>query len=352
MDHNPYRGLAASQYWRSGVAEVGPGQFDPVTSVKFQITSHDAVSTLGSCFAQHLARHIKDSGLRYMVTEPLLETEEQTEQAAMMATQFSARYGNIYTTRQALQLLDRANGWETADDVWERNGRYFDAFRPHVRAGGFATIEELRDARIAHLQAVKRVFTESDVVVFTLGLTEAWMSTMDGAVYPTAPGVIAGSQDNSRHVFQNFSYPEVLSDLLNWCQKVREMNSNVRILLTVSPVPLNATYMPRNVWTSTTYSKAVLRAVAGDVATELSYVDYFPSYEIVTSPQAHGRYFEDDLREVTSVGVKHVIRVFDRHYVLRDGTSDPREPTQVRAASKIRGGQKVSDVFCDEEFLD
>ena len=352
MDHNPYRGLAASQYWRSGVAEVGPGQFDPVTSVKFQITSHDAVSTLGSCFAQHLARHIKDSGLRYMVTEPFLETEEQTEQAAMMASQFSARYGNIYTTRQALQLLDRANGWETADDVWERNGRYFDAFRPHVRAGGFATIEELRDARIAHLQAVKRVFTESDVVVFTLGLTEAWMSTMDGAVYPTAPGVIAGSQDNSRHVFQNFSYPEVLSDLLNWCQRVREMNSSVRILLTVSPVPLNATYMPRNVWTSTTYSKAVLRAVAGDVATELSYVDYFPSYEIITSPQVHGRYFEDDLREVTSVGVKHVMRVFDRHYVLRDGTSDPREPTQVRAAAKIRGGQKVSDVFCDEEFLD
>ena len=352
MDHNPYRGLAASQYWRSGVAEVGPGQFDPVTSVKFQITSHDAVSTLGSCFAQHLARHIKDSGLRYMVTEPLLETEEQTEQAAMMATQFSARYGNIYTTRQALQLLDRANGWETADDVWERNGRYFDAFRPHVRAGGFATIEELRDARIAHLQAAKRVFTESDVVVFTLGLTEAWMSTMDGAVYPTAPGVIAGSQDNSRHVFQNFSYPEVLSDLLNWCQRVREMNSSVRILLTVSPVPLNATYMPRNVWTSTTYSKAVLRAVAGDVATELSYVDYFPSYEIITSPQVHGRYFEDDLREVTSVGVKHVMRVFDRHYVLGDGTSDPKVPTQVRTASKISGGQKVSDVFCDEEFLD
>ena len=352
MDHNPYRGLAASQYWRSGVAEVGPGQFDPVTSVKFQITSRDAVSTLGSCFAQHLARHIKDSGLRYMVTEPLLETEEQTEQAAMMATQFSARYGNIYTTRQALQMLDRANGWETADDVWERNGRYFDAFRPHARAGGFATIEELRDARIAHLQAVKRVFTESDVVVFTLGLTEAWMSTMDGAVYQTAPGVIAGSQDNSRHVFQNFSYPEVLSDLLNWCQRVREMNSSVRILLTVSPVPLNATYMPRNVWTSTTYSKAVLRAVAGDVATELSYVDYFPSYEIVTSPQAHGKYFEDDLREVTSVGVKHVMRVFDRHYVLRDGMSDPREPTQLWAASKIRGGQKVSDVFCDEEFLD
>ena len=352
MDHNPYRGLAASQYWRSGVAEVGPGQFDPVTSVKFQITSHDVVSTLGSCFAQHLARHIKDSGLHYMVTEPLLETEEQTEQAAMMATQFSARYGNIYTTRQALQLLDRANGWETADDVWERNGRYFDAFRPHVRAGGFATIEELRDARVAHLQAVKRVFTESDVVVFTLGLTEAWMSTIDGAVYPTAPGVIAGSQDNLRHAFRNFSYPEVLSDLLNWCQRVREMNSSVRILLTVSPVPLNATYMPRNVWTSTTYSKAVLRAVAGDVAAELSYVDYFPSYEIVTSPQAHGRYFEDDLREVTSVGVKHVMRVFDRHYVLRDGTSDPKVPTQVRTASKIGDGQKISDVFCDEEFLD
>ena len=46
------------------------------------------------------------------------------------------------------------------------------------------------------------------------------------------------------------------------------------------------------------------------------------------------------------------MRVFDRHYVLRDGTSDSKAPAQVRTASKIGDSQKISDVFCDEEFLD
>jgi len=352
MDQNPYRGLAASQYWRSGVAEIGPGQFDPVTAVKFQIDSSDVVSTLGSCFAQHLARHIKDSGLRYMVAEPLLDTEEQSDQSKMMANQFSARYGNIYTPRQALQLIDRANGWVPAEDVWERNGRFFDAFRPHVEIGGFKSVQDLCDARISHLKAVKRVFTESDVVVFTLGLTEAWTSLVDGAVYPTAPGVVAGSVDSARHIFQNFSYPDVMGDLRSWCQKIRKLNPNVRILLTVSPVPLNATYVPQNVWTSTTYSKAVLRAVAGDISAELDYVDYFPSYEIITSPQVYGRYFEDDLREVTDLGVKHVMRVFDRHYLVRNGASEHKLQTPHPPLSRTKSSGKVSDVFCDEDFLD
>ena len=69
MAVNPYRGLPSYQYWRSGVADVGLGQFDPVEAVKFQISPTDKISTLGSCFAQHLARHIHKSGYNYLVTQ-------------------------------------------------------------------------------------------------------------------------------------------------------------------------------------------------------------------------------------------------------------------------------------------
>jgi hypothetical protein len=351
MAINPYRGLPSAQYWRSGVADVGLGQFDPVESVKFQISQSDRISTLGSCFAQHLARHIHKSGYNYLVTEPLATHEEQTEAAVLMASQFSARYGNVYTVRQALQLLDRANGWTPVEGIWEREGRFFDAFRPNVFAGGFNSESELIEARTSHLAAVNRVFTESDVVVFTLGLTETWTSSVDGAVYPIAPGVVAGSMDELRHSFKNFTYPEVLSDLLAWCLKLRNMNPDVRILLTVSPVPLNATYVPQNVWTSTTYSKAVLRAVAGDVSKELAYVDYFPSYEIITCPQVQGRYFEDDLREVKDVGVRHVMKIFGRHY-FEDKETDMKKSTVSVQHSQVSRATGVSNVFCDEDLLD
>jgi hypothetical protein len=349
---NPYRGLPSFHYWRSGVADVGLGQFDPVEAAKFQIGESDQISTLGSCFAQHLAKHIHKSGYNYVVTEPLRSDEEQTDMAKLMASQFSARYGNVYTVRQALQLLDRANGWEPIDNIWERDGRFYDAFRPNVFPGGFASEELLLEERKRHLASVLKVFTHSDVVVFTLGLTETWVSLQDGAVYPVAPGVVAGSMDESQHAFKNFNYTEVMSDLTAWCIRLREMNPKVRILLTVSPVPLNATYEPRNVWASTTYSKATLRSAAGDVASALPYVDYFPSYEIITCPQVQGRYFEDDLREVREIGVRHVMRVFGKHYLAKSSAAEVVEQKRRFSFGRSSRSAGVSSVFCDEELLD
>jgi hypothetical protein len=351
MAINPYRGLPSAQYWRSGVADVGLGQFDPVETVKFSISQSDKISTLGSCFAQHLARHIYKSGYNYFVAESPVDHDKATESSALMSSQFSARYGNIYTVRQALQLLDRANGWIPSEGIWEREGRFYDAFRPNVFPGGFYSEDDLIRERSSHLNAVNRVFHESDVIVFTLGLTEAWTSSQDGAVYPIAPGVVADTMDESRHCFKNFAYPEVLSDLLSWCRRLREMNPSIRILLTVSPVPLNATYVAQNVWTSTTYSKAVLRAVAGDVTKDLDYVDYFPSYEIITCPQVQGRYFEDDLREVKDIGVRHVMKVFERHYL--EGSRQKKEKSDgLVVQHSMSKSTDVSNIICDEDLLD
>lgn len=349
---NPYRGLSAYQYWSSGVSNIGLGQFDPVTAVKFQIDHEDAIATLGSCFAQHLARHIQDSGFNYLVTEPLRIGDEQTEISSAMAHQFSARYGNIYTVRQALQLLDRANGWEPLDDVWEHDGRFYDAFRQKVFPNGFATINDLAEERKIHLMKVSEVVTKSSVVVFTLGLTEAWISRQDGAVYPIAPGVVAGTMNESLYSFKNFTFDEVKNDLEAWCVRLRTINPTIRILLTVSPVALNATFENQNVWNATTYSKSVLRASAGEIANKLPYVDYFPSYEIITCPLMQGRYFEDDMREVKEIGVRHVMRVFEKHYLNKPNSvvNFKAEPSSSMIhTSRIEG---VSEIFCDENLLD
>ena len=353
MTINPYRGLPSDQYWRTGVSDIGLGQFDPVISTKFSIMKSDQIATLGSCFAQHLARHIHRSGYNYLIAEPLRPEEEITEQSSLMASQFSARYGNVYTVRQALQLLERAfDGWEPHESTWERNGRYFDPFRPNVYAGGFEHLSDLEIARQRHLAAVRRVFTESDIIVFTLGLTETWESTADGAVFPVAPGVTAGSFDAAQHSFKNFKYSEVASDLTKWCQTLKELNPRVRILLTVSPVPLNATFEMKNVWAATTYSKSVLRAAAGDISSDLTYVDYFPSYEIITSPLNQGRYFADDMREVTELGVQHVMKVFGRHY-LADESGVISEPLDTQSAvTSTNRSRQAAQVFCDEELLD
>jgi hypothetical protein len=55
--------------WRRAVANVPAPELDPVVDVPFMIGAHDKVATSGSCFAQHIGRYLRDSGLYYYVTE-------------------------------------------------------------------------------------------------------------------------------------------------------------------------------------------------------------------------------------------------------------------------------------------
>lgn len=44
---------------------------------------------------------------------------------------YSARYGNIYSARQLLQMLQRADGsFPREEACWETNSRFYDPFRP------------------------------------------------------------------------------------------------------------------------------------------------------------------------------------------------------------------------------
>ena len=107
------------------------------------------------------------------------------------------------------------------------------------------------------------------------------------------------------------------------CALMRSVNPRLRVLLTVSPVPLIATYEDRHVLVSTTLSKAVLRVAADAAQRRFDFVDYFPSFELIAASSAGGQYLEPDLREVRDVGVAHVMRCFSRHYV--EGGPAPTE---------------------------
>ena len=207
---------------------------------------------------------------------------------------------------------------------------------------GFSSPAEAAAERALHLAAVRKMFTECDVFVFTLGLTEAWRSLKDGSVVPVAPGVIGGSFDPAKYEFRNFTVDEVREDLEAFLSALRAINPGVKVLLTVSPVPLIATYENRHVLVSTTYSKAVLRVVAEQVMQGRDWVDYFPSYEIITGSYAGGLYYENDHREVNHLGVAHAMRCFLNNYV-------DKGDRRATVAAPDMGGK--SSVICDEEVL-
>jgi hypothetical protein len=115
--------------------------------------------------------------------------------------------------------------------------------------------------------------------------------------------------------------------------------------LTVSPVPLIATYEPRHALVSTTYSKAALRVAADEVERKFDNVFYFPSYEIITSPTAGGLYYHDDLREVRDAGVNHVMRIFTLHF-MNGADPDVAHSTDLGTVHR-----HDVEIVCDEEVI-
>ena len=346
---NPYSGLPDHQFWRRGVAGGEPFLLDPVVATRFVIGKEDRVATAGSCFAQHIARRLASSGLNYFVAEAGEHLPEPARPEANYGV-FSARFGNIYTTRQLLQLFEECfEGRESAEPAWVRgDGRLVDPLRAQVEPAGFASAEEVAGDRARHLEAVRRMFRECGVFVFTLGLTEAWRSRLDGTVFSAAPGVPGGTFDPARHEFVNFGVEEVVSDLCLFLEKLRLINPGVRVLLTVSPVPLIATYEPRHVLVSNSASKSTLRVAAEEAWRRFDWVDYFPSYEIITGNFNDSAYYESDYRGVNAQGVDHAMRCFMRHYTVdgqRAAATGPADVPRVAAGA-------LDGVVCDEEAID
>jgi hypothetical protein len=354
MADHPYRSLPDEAYWRRAVAAKGAA-VDPLVGDFPHILPTDKVATAGSCFAQHVARHLAASGFHYLVTEqahPILDAE--AARAAGYGL-YTARYGNIYTTLQLVQLVDRAYGrFDPTEDLWVgADGKsVVDPFRPTIQPGGFASEAEMRADRAQHLGHVREALETLDLMVFTLGLTEGWVSTIDGAAFPLCPGVAGGTFDPAAHAFRNLRTSEVRAQIGAFVDRLHAINPKARLILTVSPVPLAASASGNHVLPATIYSKSALRAAAQEAAEDLDSVFYFPSYEIITGPQARGRFFAEDLREVTEEGVEHVMRVFLRHAAGLEATARDRPVAAPQDDGFTADMAHWVETMCDEAMLD
>jgi hypothetical protein len=346
---SPYADLPSSQFWRRAVERVPEGAVDPVGTPPFRIARSTRIATVGSCFAQHMSSALSNLGYTYFVAEPAPPDVPPAEARRAGYGVFSTRSGNVYTPRQLLQLFDRAYGtFVPSDRAWLRaDGRYADPFRPEIEPHGFASIAELEDSRDAHFAAVRTMFERLDVLVFTMGLTEAWRSAIDGAVFPLAPGVSAGCMDASRYEFVNFTVAELREDVSALVARLARVNAAARVIVTVSPQPPIATYEPRHVVVSAAYTKAALRAAADEVERAHEAVWYFPAYELIVGSHTGGAYFERDRRTVTPAGVAHVMQTFLTHCA-----ADEEPARGERDALVQQQYREQLDVVCDEEMIE
>jgi len=131
----------------------------------------------------------------------------------------------------------------------------------------------------------RKILLETDFFIITLGLSEVWYDEETGGVFWRA--VPRQHYDPSRHKFRVCSMAETKAALTRIRELVVKHVPNAKLLFTLSPVPLAATFRPVGCITANSVSKAILRAAldemlreAGDALNRSLF--YWPSYEIVT----------------------------------------------------------------------
>jgi hypothetical protein len=350
MKQNPYCELPRTAFWQPAVAQANPFDFGGVFTPKWKIGRETRIATAGSCFAQHVARALRSRSLNVLDVEPPTMGLHESDWIRFGYGTYSARYGNIYTAQQLLTIAKEAFcGFRPVEGAWKLGDRYVDAMRPSVEPDGLSSPYEVQVHRDFHLEKVKELFLTMDLLIFTLGLTEGWAHSNDGTVYPMCPGTIAGTFDPVRHEFRNYGFQDTLLAIGEFRRILLEHRQGraFQLLLTVSPVPLTATASGLHVLQATSYSKAVLRAVAGELAKSESDVDYFPSFEIITNPAVRSMFYDHNLRSIRAEGVASVMSEFFRAYTDLD-SSEEVVPRGVPASNPYA---RTETLQCEEYLL-
>lgn len=248
------------------------------------------VATIGSCFAQELARAMGTVGIVGGMHPG----------------------GLFYSTTTIRQELERiSGGWpERAEEsAWRVGDGFVDPFRDYDTR--HPTVAALHEARANADAAADSLFRDARVVVVTLGLIETWRSPLTGNTYRQIPH--PGIFPELKPEFHRLSVSDMLADLERIRSVVRD-HIGARLILTTSPVPLHTTFTPLDVRVANVESKSRIRAATSEFIDRHPDVRYFHSYEMVVTAERQSDYFRDDGRHVHRHAVGYIVAEFLRMF--------------------------------------
>jgi hypothetical protein len=252
-----------------GIAEV---EFEP----SFGLVPGEAVMTIGSCFARNIEARLEELGFEVPARKVKLPAEERSSDTENDLL-------NKYTPQSVINELRWAfdPGCPFPDQaLLEVRGEWHD---PHLAPNVAPAARERVCGRRAMVTELYRQLPSCRVVVLTLGLVEVWFDHTTGLCLNGAPPPAAIKAEPERFELRILSHAEILQAL----ETIHELlkahgHPELRLLVTVSPVPMRASFSGQDALVANTYSKSTLRSAVGEFVRGRKGVDYFPSYEIAT----------------------------------------------------------------------
>jgi len=267
------------------------------------ISKKHVITAFGSCFAVYIKRNLKAWGYR------TASGPKRALQAHIITN--SAGINNTFAMRQQFDWV--WEGKKFNEVLW-----YDEDKKPYL-------------AKPEIQENTKRIFDNTDVFIFTLGLSEVWCNRKTDEVFWRA---IPHNKFNPKiHGFRISSCYENLKNLIRIYSLIRMYRKDAHIIFTVSPIPLIATFRPVSCITANCVSKSILRVAIDELIRmhpEDDKLFYYPSYEIATALWTDP--YDASNRHLRPVVIKTIMEKFAENY-LKDGHGEvkcrnaPKKPS-------------------------
>jgi hypothetical protein len=332
MHPQPLEKLSVEEAWenfgtrnsRSKWAQVAPelrsGVFLPEFDVPFELRPTDAVFCSGSCFAKNIERFLGEFGVAI----------RSREIAPINGTRYLNTLPNLFNVHSVLNEIE----WALSPDTPFPEGAFVenengDIYDPHCDPGLLQCSREIAGLRRQSITRTMQRIAECRVVIITLGLVEAWYDHKISRYLNTPLPLWLMDREQGRFELHVLSASSVLDALDKLRTTVKTYGCpDVQLVLTVSPVPLKATFTRADVVVANTHSKAILLAATGEFASRHDDVHYIPTYESILH-SSRLLAWRPDLRHVTDEFIElNVARFLSK--CLADGQKSRQATTQLR----------------------
>ena len=249
------------------------------TSPKF-ITKQTKFFTIGSCFAVNLYKSLLANGYN--------------ASCMWLADNFNTTFANKH-------LVDWFSGELKNPDI---------AQRIHELSIDIESGLEKHD-RDYYVNQIKN----ADVFIMTLGVAAAFFSPAGDFVMPR-PSELHMRALTEHYEFKTSSVSQNVENVRYIINAIRRLAPHIKIVLTVSPVPLHATFEFESAVVADCLSKSVMRVTAHEVVHHCGFKDvyYWPSFEVFrwAGSNAGPLYSADDndSLHVSQYGIEANIRCF------------------------------------------
>jgi hypothetical protein len=286
---------------------------------KFLFNKDDGFFGIGSCFARNIEHSLKERNLNCLTDGIKIPAgyynQDRDPRAAM----------NKFNIPSMIDEINRTFGGskdESARYIEISENAFFD-----TATSGIDLLSLDKHAEVkAEIARVFRRLADANAVFITLGLVEMWLDNKTGLYLNTSPHPTAMRQEiraekaslgtyTNRFVHMRPNFMFLREKMHEFVNLLLVHAPKAKLVVTVSPVPLQTTMTSDDVVASSTLSKCLLRAVAEDARESFDHVDYFPSYEMVMNSRRDATWATDAVH-VTDHIVKQITDGFINEWIV------------------------------------